>query len=263
MLAYRHWTVAIVFLSLMLATVTIATSISQIPDGQVHVPAASPSAICAPEQIAVRLPPTQFPPSEQPPFNAPPPYWIWGNWKLLYSSRPEYHQLANIQPDHYGIMPNETSPYGYQTDLTSWSNFANQSDPTIYTAFGFDQPRPEVGPIVFLFTGTGKLNISTYWELLGWGYDTNGIGFRVEYESQIPFAGYQPSINFSSREETGLPAATLAKLHKMLGTIFAGHAELSALLANVTAVPLDGRRTGKSPVPCGMQCIQNENIPPS
>ena len=158
-------------------------------------------------------------------------------------------------------MPNDTSPYGFQTDLTSY-NTLNLSDNKVYTAFGYDHPRPDVGPLAFLFTGTGLLKIDTYWELLGWGYDKDGIAFRVEYEYQQPSQGYPPSINFSSREETGLAdnSTTYIELRRQLAALFHGHDELSALLKNVTATVIDGRRTGQPPVDCGKACIENLDL---
>lgn len=263
------------FFSVIPFTASVITSItiSQNSDGQPQVP--TPTAILspAPEQstclpnyqpIHLRYPPT-LSTSIDKTWVPPPPAWIYGNWKIIASSRPTYHQLYNFQHDCYPVLPINTSvTSGLQVDLTSWNLAPSATNATlnstILTAFGYDTPVTTVAPSVFRFNGTGYLaTVSNEWEITSWGYDTNGIGYRTEYETAAAGAG-GPCINILSRSEKGPSPATLSDIFAALHEVYTADTDLLGLAKNVTKLVIDGRRTGQAPVACSIGCMDNIDL---
>ena len=265
--------IALFYFNYAVATSTVA--VSQMSDGQPQAPspastssAAQEHPTCLPYQdVNLRYPPTVNATIEHI-WTPPPPAWLFGNWKITYSSRPSYHALYNFQHDCYPVLPTNTSvTSGLQIDLTSfnpspkWSN-ATLND-AIVTAFGYDAPLTDLAPSVYCFNGTGYLSSeSNIWEETAWGYDTDGVGYRVEYETAAAGAG-GPCINVLSRGETGPSQATLNEILNGMRELYAGNKPLLELAHNVSKLHIDGRRTGNAPVACDMSCMENADLVPT
>lgn len=146
--------------------------------------------------------------------------------------------------------------------MTSWnlppSNNATLNH-AIFTAFGYDTPLA-VAAYVFRFNGTGILSTtSNEWEVTAWGYDSDSVGYRVEFETEAPGAG-GPCINVLSREETGPTRETVEGILTGMREVYANDEGLLGLVANVTRMHVDGRRTGSAPVSCGVGCMANVDL---
>ena len=198
-----------------------------------------------------------------PPGWQPPPIpWLYGNWKITYSSQPGYQFLPNFQADHYPVLPQAPPDVYRQVDLTSWSLF-NSTSTGVFTAFGYIDPLFAIDPTGFTynFTGTGfAAALTNIWELMAWGYDTAGDGYSVIYETP-PEPGLPADVTISSRVETGPTAATMKAILAQMVAL--GNAEISGYAAGMLKIPLDGRRTGQPPVVCDASCIQNVDLVPA
>ena len=154
------------------------------------------------------------------------------------------------------MTPNASDPP--LVDLTSY-NAPNSTSTAILTAFGYDFPRP-AAPWVFDFAGTGHFNQArNTWELLAWGWDECGAEYLVAYETPVApsnvSAGAPAGVDFVSRVKGGPDARTRAGLVAAVERLGVG--ELSALVREVVATPVDGRRDGLPPVACDEACIDN------
>jgi hypothetical protein len=216
--------------------------------------------------VKLRYPPTVDATADNT-WTPPPPAWLFGNWKIRYSSRPSYQKLYNFQHDCYPVLPTNTSvTSGLQIDLTSFNLPPNPSNATlnemILTAFGYDTPLTNIAPSVYRFDGTGYLSgVSNIWEETAWGYDTKGVGYRVEYETAV--VGEGPCVNILSREETGPSQETLKEIFNSMRELYAGNESLLELVQNVTQLVVDGRRTATAPVACDMSCVDNADLAPT
>jgi len=223
------------------------------------------------DQIIVRPPPSLNITSPACASWTPPPKgYQYGNWWVSYSSNPEYSSIYNIQYDSYPLLPSGTYPLITTTgiapnasdpplvDLTSY-NLPNTTSTAILTAFGYDFPRSAT-PWVFDFAGTGHLNQArNTWELLAWGWDAHGVEYLVAYETPVAAsnisAGAPAGIDFESRVKGGPDAQTRAGLVAAVERL--GVRELSVLVQEVVATPVDARRDGLPPVACDEACIDN------
>ena len=226
--------------------------------------------------ISVRLPPIVYEPATySSDWIPPPPNYHWGNWKVGYSSQVVYHYLANFQVDHYGLVPNETTSYGKQVDLTSWStNLTDVTNSNTSSVFGYDTPVLFEGTDttagnnagVYRFVGEGVLaTVTNSWQVLAWGIDSHGIEYRFEAETPAEgqgTAGSPAGINLLSRAEGGPTAATRDALFAAFEQKCDqyGAEDWKAILKNVTALPLDGRRTGLRPISCDKRCQTNAQM---
>jgi len=244
---------------------------SQIFDGGQQVPLspsymeAEPTCLPYNNKVSLRYPPSIDDNTRTWPawtaWTAFPPAWLFGNWKVRYSSQPVYRALYNFQSDTYPVLPTDGSdPPGRQYDVVSFSAVADATDatlgPVVVTAFGYDTPLPHVAPGVYRFHGSGALaHVTNTWEVLAWGYDSDAVAWRLEYETA--HSGGVPNFNILSREETGPSPRTLAAIFDAMEHLFHDDADLLALARNLTALPLDGRRTGLPPVACDEACMLN------
>lgn len=210
----------------------------------------------------------RFPPSVDPSLDAswaaPPPGWIYGSWKVRYSSRAVYQYLWNFEADTYPALPTNISvPEGRNIDLTSFQTAPTGNatiDQHITTVFGYDYPQTDIAPYVFQFRGEGLQSATVnMWELLAWGSDENGLQWRVEYETEYHTSTQygEPCINVVSRDENGPDPKTYQWILKGLQMTFASHSDLSLYASNITELPRDTRRLNMPPVACDAACMQN------
>lgn len=215
---------------------------------------------CNPSDIQFRFPPT-VDTSLDADWIAPPPGWIYGNWKVRYSSRAIYQVLWNFEADTYPVLPTDISiPEGRNIDLTSFQTAITgnaTTDQYIATAFGYDYPQDDIAPYVFQFRGEGSLATENFWEVLAWGNDKNGVQWRAEYESQTSTTGLEACLNVLSRVEDGPDPETYQQVLDTMRRTFASNSDLSMYASNITELPRDGRRVGLPPVACNAACMQN------
>lgn len=212
--------------------------------------------------IQVRFPPT-VDQSLDATWTSPPAGFIYGNWKVRYSSRALYGYLYNFEADCYPALPTNVSiPAGRNIDLTSFQLAITGNisvDNHVITVFGYDYPQT-IAPYVFQFRGEGKQSDAINdWELLAWGYDKNDVAWRLEYETAYRTATQygEPGINFLSRADDGPDHETYQQVLVAMQKTFASNKDLLTYATNITELPRDSRRSGKPPVACDMACMQN------
>lgn len=215
------------------------------------------------EEIQFRFPPT-LDTSLDATWIEPPLGYIYGNWKVRYSSRAVYSNLYNFEADTYPALPTNTSiPEGRNIDLTSFQTAitGNASiDNHVITVFGYDYSLTDIAPYVFQFRGEGTQAATiNNWELLAWGYDRYGVPWRAEYETEYQTATQygEPCINVLSRVEDGPDSETYQQILLAMQKTFASNKDLLTSATNITELPRDGRRTRRPPVSCDMACMQN------
>ena len=137
-------------------------------------------------------------------WHAPPYGWIFGNWKVTYSSQPTYQDLYNFQIDWSPVLPYDA---GKRNRLTSYQT---QNASRILTTFGYDIPDPIDPNSVADFFPTGPLGpLNNSDEIIAWGYDTDGLSYLVVYETAVVAEPAPPGIDVFSRSETGPSNVTL------------------------------------------------------
>ncbi|RYP44506.1 hypothetical protein DL768_009045 [Monosporascus sp. mg162] len=110
----------------------------------------------------------------------PPPGWIFGNWKVTWSSAPVYLSLHNFEVDLSPVFPQTQTSVNQMNDLSSYQ-LEGEKDLTLF--YGVDTMRPENDGI-YNFTSPALGSGSEYrLEILIWGYDTAGVGYKVTFEN--------------------------------------------------------------------------------
>lgn len=186
--------------------------------------------------------------------------WLYGNWKVTYSSQPAYLPLHNLQWDVSPFFPQSDVLPGQNNDLSSFQ-LANST--TVNTAYGVDTPRrsnnPSLSPEwddVYDFVGTGSLSpINNSIEILAWGYDTIGVPYVVIYETPVAATGAPSDIDINTRSDTSPSKATLTKIFDALLSL--NNAEITALVQQTVPLVQNGARRGSGPVVCDAACVNN------
>ena len=92
------------------------------------------------------------------------------------------------------------------------------------------------------------------WELMAWGYDTEGVGYIFLYEDP-PSTGGKANICFEVRK-WGHP--TLETRTKLLSAVRDfGIPELTSMADSITPLRHDDRRDRSSPFACDEACMNN------
>ena len=208
-----------------------------------------------PSAVSVRFPPSANGPASylSPAWLPPPPGWLFGNWKITYSSQPGYLSEYNVQLDMYPLLPTNSSvPFSPHINLVS-SQTVNSSN--ISTVYAIVKPVQHGPPFVFDFTATGYLIATNVYDVIAWGYDSAGNGYFVTYDGPTKQLGSPSDLTFYSRKEKGPTKPTLAAILKIVRAF--DNSELTARANSVTKVPSDSRREGMLPVACDAGCMQN------
>ena len=118
---------------------TTVVTLSQTFNTQPQVHARTPTSSVAQERqtclpcqhVKLRHPPTLNVTLDRT-WTPPPPAWLFGNWKITYSSRPSYHTLYNFQHDCYpGFPMNASIAPGLQFDLMNFKPSPKSKNTTI------------------------------------------------------------------------------------------------------------------------------------
>jgi hypothetical protein len=113
-------------------------------------------------------------------------------------------------------------------------------------------------PEVFIFNATSYLIANTIYEVVAWGYDSNGDGYFMTYDGPTTGTGSPSDLTIYSRIEGGLGNA----LRSAIVQAFTGfeNSELTQGAESLKKVPLDGRRAGMPLVSCDQACTENEDF---
>ena len=248
-----------------------ASTVAATANGGYPTPCGSPTTVKA------RLPPSLNPTikSHPPQWQPPPKEWLYGNWKITYTSNTNYGTLWNLEFDSYPILPtcNGSHPAncplgtypGQNVDLQTWTA-ANDTSGKILSAFGYDTPRRSAHPsegtgwdATWDFAATGALKgLANSWELLAYGYDENGDGYIVAYETEPTSMYNPPGIDIESRSETGPSAGTYQAIITALNGL--NDTGVDAIVANMTRLTQNGLRKKLPPFVCGPACVNNTGI---
>lgn len=222
--------------------------------------------------VVVRPPPTfniSSPANEQ--WVPAPIGFQYGHWWVARSSNPTYFPIYNFQHDAYpvfpsgsypGLLPNATINASNPpvVDLTSFNSNAT-NDTNVYTAFGYDWPRPGIPKgWVFDWEGTGTLSkTGNTWELLAWGFDTTGAEWTLIYETPVPRSnasvGAPAALDIECRNKNGPSNETYSTIMKGIKKL--AIPELTALADQIRLLSTDHRRDGSPPIACDEVCVEN------
>lgn len=214
------------------------------------------AATCTASPISVRLPPTFDGGASTDTWSIPPVDWDWGYWYQTYSSSANSFQ-RNLQFWNMPVDP-VGSPAGVREELASFQ--LTGADSTIYTSYGIDTPIGPAFPFAWNYTGTGILSQATdFLEVLAWGTDCNGVGYRVSHSTPEPFTNLPATLEVLSRSVDGPDATTLADLRTALVAL--GNSDIAARAEEWVAALHDADRDGLPPVDsCDEECQTNENL---
>ncbi|RYP01988.1 hypothetical protein DL765_010796 [Monosporascus sp. GIB2] len=180
---------------------------------------------------------------------APPPLgWIFGNWKVTWSSAPVYLSLHNFEVDLSPVFPQTQTSVNQMNDLSSYQ-LAGEKNLSLF--YGVDTMRPENDGI-YNFTSPALGSGSEYrLEILVWGYDTTGVGYKVTYENERGEAG-PPALSIESRVPHGPTNETFAEIVAEIEGL--GSEPLSTLARDMVRLTQNGGRDG-IPAVCNAACV--------
>lgn len=222
---------------------------------------------CATTRINVRVPPALNPHPNAPSSYIPlPDGWRYGHWFVTHSSQPVYQSFQNAEEIWAPVFPQSGTKPGQINDLSSFQ-LPNSSD--IVTLFGIDTPSLSNDPTLGQgwvdsvdFVATGELSaMNNSYQVVAWGYDTDGVGYLAVYETAIldPAEAQPADVDFFSRVGSGPSAKTLNLVKNAL--IALGNDVLSDLVKQVIPMVQNGARDGLPPVVCDQTCINNSGFP--
>ncbi|TCD61344.1 hypothetical protein EIP91_008571 [Steccherinum ochraceum] len=218
-------------------------------------------ASCRTTDVVVRLPPFLCTREARGSSYKPlPTGWLYGNWKLTYSSQASYQSLENLELDSSPVFPQSAALLGQANDLSSYT-LPNST--ILQTGYGVDTPRRSrdktLGPEwddVYDFVGNGVLAITdTSFAFLAWGYDTIGVPYVVIYESPVTLTGIPSAIDIESRSQGGPSKATLDKIFQELRAL--NNPEITQLVYQIKPLVRNGNRANTGPVVCDAACVNN------
>ncbi|KAK5989611.1 Botcinic acid biosynthesis cluster B protein 12 [Cladobotryum mycophilum] len=161
--------------------------------------------------------------------------------------------MRNLQ---YSTLPIDLhKPTGPRTDLSS---FQLTTINTVFTSYGVDTPT--LTPAVYNYSATGILQGATdFLEVLAWGYDCHGVGYRVSYSSFTALTNTLASIDILSRTNKSPDASTLKSVQNAL--VAYGDANITALAQAIGPALQDDARDGMPPIrQCDAYCMSNQDL---
>lgn len=210
--------------------------------------AAAPSS----SHVSVRLPPTLDDGASTANWKTLPVGWDFGYWYQTNSSSSNSFQ-RNLQ---YSTLPIDAKkPAGPRSELSSFQITGNE---TVFTTYGVDTP--DAYPSVYNFTGTGILaNATDFLEILAWGEDCRGNGYRISYSTLTAFTKTPASLDVLSRSKLGPDNTTLNKIRHAL--IAFGNQDITKLANAMVPALQDSGRDGQPPLQtCDASCQSNEDL---
>ncbi|KAN0112531.1 hypothetical protein V8E51_005482 [Hyaloscypha variabilis] len=207
-----------------------------------------------PNNIEIRLPPTFQLPS-QIDWEPTPPFWFLGTWYFAYSNSVVYQLFQNMQ---WTLYP--TGTYGIDgtlQDLTS--EFALNKTSFVFKNYGVDTPTVINGqpvPDSYTYVPTPPLTFANNtWEVIAWGYDSDGVPYAVVYETPADGGLVGPSLDIISRSDKGPSKPTLDAIYDGINDLH--NDALSAVLKIVVKLTQNGGRNGELFPSCNATCQTN------
>jgi len=211
-----------------------------------------------PNNIEIRLPPTFQLPS-QIDWEPTPPFWFLGTWYFAYSNSVVYQLFQNMQ---WTLYP--TGTYGIDgtlQDLTS--EFALNKTSFVFKNYGVDTPTVINGqpvPDSYTYVPTPPLIFANNtWEVIAWGYDSDGVPYAVVYETPADGGLVGPSLDVISRSDKGPSKPTLDAIYDGINDLH--NDALSAVLKIVVKLTQNGGRNGELFPSCNATCQTNGTLP--
>ncbi|OAP62409.1 hypothetical protein AYL99_04612 [Fonsecaea erecta] len=197
--------------------------------------------------IQLRTPPT-FNEASLKPWDPLPPNWFLGNWFITYSNQELYHIFRNFI---WTLTRPCADDACYALEATYFADLAsfqlvNDTQKPNATYFGYSLDTAISGGGAYHSVPVASLAAqnNTY-EVISWGYDSEGAGFVVVYET--PAASETvASLDIFSRAPSGPATDTLDAIKSGIKAL--GNKKLIDLLKSVTKTPQDGGRD-KDPWP--------------
>ena len=212
-----------------------------------------------PNQIEFRLPPTFELPSHHA-WEPTPPFWFLGTWYFGYSNSVVYQLFQDMQ---WTLYP--TGTYGIDgtlQDLTT--EFALNKTSFVFKNYGIDTPTVIKGtpvPDSYTYIPTPPLTFANNtWEVLAWGYDSEGVPYSVLYETPADGGLVGPSLDIISRSDKGPSKPTLDAIYDGIKDLH--NDALDALLKIVVKMPQNGGRNGQLFPSCNATCQTNGTLSP-
>ncbi|KAE8443026.1 hypothetical protein EG329_002420 [Mollisiaceae sp. DMI_Dod_QoI] len=206
-----------------------------------------------PNPINVRLPPTFAITGKT--WDPTPYNWFLGTWYFTYSNSVIYQLWQDMQ---WTLTQTETSAIdGTLQDLTT--EFAVNETFFVFKNYGIDTPTVINGqaiPDSYTYVPTGPLVFANNtWEVMAWGYDSNGVPFAAVYETPIPGGLEGASLDIISRDDNGPSKATLNAIYDGIKGL--KNPQLNTLLASVVKLNQNGARNGQLYPSCNATCMTN------
>jgi hypothetical protein len=212
-----------------------------------------------PNHIEFRLPPTFELPSQHA-WEPTPPFWFLGTWYFGYSNSLIYQLFQDMQ---WTLYP--TGTYGIDgtlQDLTT--EFALNKTSFVFKNYGIDTPTVIKGtpvPDSYTYIPTPPLTFANNtWEVIAWGYDSEGVPYSVLYETPADGGLVGPSLDIISRSDKGPSKPTLDTIYDGIKDLH--NDALDALLKNVVKLPQNGGRNGQLFPSCNATCQTNGALSP-
>ncbi|KAJ6098473.1 hypothetical protein N7467_000008 [Penicillium canescens] len=191
--------------------------------------------------------PQDAPGAHFPGWQPPPPGWVFGNWKVMKSSNPLYPDLQNMEVDLSPVFPQSKDNINQTNDLTSNQLPGNNQ---LLVTYGVDTWRPQNDGVYIFKSGNG--NFTYQLEILAWGIDTAGNGYKVTYENEAPAIHGPRALTIESRVVGGPTDETTKAIYKKIKDL--GYGPLTDLVGEMRDLVHDGRRDGVPGV-CDAACM--------
>jgi len=158
-----------------------------------------------------------------------------------------------------------TGTYGLDgtlQDLTT--EFALNETSFVFKNYGVDTPTLINGqpvPDSYTYIPTPPLTFANNtWEVIAWGYDSDGVPYAVVYETPADGGIVGPSLDIISRSDKGPSKPTMDAIYDGISDLH--NDALTALLKIVVKLPQNGARNGELFPSCNATCQTNGMFPP-
>lgn len=207
-----------------------------------------------PNPINFRLPPTFLLPAHHS-WEPTPPMWFFGTWYFGHSNSPVYQLFQDMQ---WTLYPTGTFGIdGTLQDLTT--EFAVNETSFVFKNYGIDTPTVINGapvPDSYTYIPTPPLAFANNtWEVIAWGYDSEGVPYAVVYETPEDGGLIGPVLDIISRSDKGPTKATLDAIYDGINDLH--NDALDVLLKAVVVLPQNGARNGELYPSCNATCQAN------
>ncbi|KIW30520.1 uncharacterized protein PV07_06259 [Cladophialophora immunda] len=209
--------------------------------------------------IQLRTPPT-FNEESSKPWDPLPPNWFLGNWFITYSNQELYHIFRNFIWTLTRPCADDACyslEAAHLADLASFQLVNDTQKPNAtYFGYSLDTAIADGGDGAYHSVPTGSLapQNNTY-EVISWGYDSEGVGFVVVYETPAA-SETAASLDIFSRAPSGPTNDTLDAIQTGIQKL--GNKKLIDLLKDVTRTPQDGGRKNDPWPSCNATCRTND-----